>query len=376
MSRSHTTKLAAHSWLAGLVCAIALTGCVSATAADRSATPMRIELEAALAGNAQTSRQIELKGSAPARCAPVVARVTLDGTDLSIELQMPQTACDDKHSNPFDLRIDPLVSAGIPLLSGQVYRVRVYSQTDASAPTLIGFHLLDTNTGASAPTPENGFWWSEASTETGGATAGSGASLEWQSGQLAVGLFGFADNGAATWYFGSARPNGRVAAVSLVQLANGDPIFAPMGSKPSAQAGPRLELEFLSPTRARAYLVRTENNRDVQVRALLLARSHFAPGATGNTWSGQWVLVPDDKGAPRVFEFADPSSQDAETFHLVDAGSDASLDCRMGTASQRPDVCTLTANSMPIADFDQIGIDHLSGRGSDGAHVKLVRVPR
>jgi hypothetical protein len=258
----------------------------------------------------------------------------------------------------------------LPLLPAQVYRVRVYSSTNAAA-TLSAFHLLDTNATASAPTPENGFWWSE----TGGAV-GSSASLELQDGQLAVGLFGFADSGLPTWYFGTARPAGRIAAVPLVQLANGDPMFAPTGSKPTAAAGPRIEFEFISPTQARAWLVRSERGRDVQVRPLLLARSQFAAGKQGASWSGQWVLVPDDKGTPRVFEFADPSSQDAETFHLSDAGNDATLDCRLGVANRHPEVCTLSTNATPIADFDQIGLDHLTGHGSNGARMKLVRIPR
>ncbi|MEO5626519.1 MAG: hypothetical protein ABIQ70_10975, partial [Dokdonella sp.] len=256
------------------------------------------------------------------------------------------------------------------LLPGQVYRVRIYS-TANSAAMLTAFHLLDTNTSLSSPTPENGFWWSEA-----GGAVGSSASLELQEGQLAVGLFGFADSGLPTWYFGTARPNGRIAAVPLVQLANGDPMFAPTGSRPTASAGPRLEIEFISPTQARAWLVRSDGGRDVQVRPLLLARSQFAAGTQGASWSGQWVLVPDDKGTPRVFEFADPSSQDAETFHLSDVGNDATLDCRLNSASRHPEVCTLSTNSNPIVDFDQIGLDHLTGRGSNGTRMKLVRVPR
>lgn len=371
----HTTKLAANSWLAAATCALALAGCAGATAAVIGPQPLRVEFDTATSSVAQAPYRVILHGDAAARCAPAVGRVTLDGSDLSIELRSPQTACDETQRVPFNLRIDVARSTGLPLLAKQVYRVRVYSSNGATT-TLAAFHLLDTNGTASVPTPENGFWWSEAGTETGDASAGSGASFEWQDGQLAVGLFGFADNGAPTWYFGSALPSGRIAAVSLVQLANGDPMFAPAGSKPTAEAGPRMEIEFLSPTRARAWLVRSEDGRDTQVRPLLLARSHFAAGSPGSSWSGQWVLVPDDKGTPRMFEFADPSSQDAETFHLADAGSDASLDCRLGASSGHPEVCTLSSNSTTIADFDQIGLDHLSGRGSDGARVKLVRVPR
>lgn len=357
-------------------CVCALLACAGARAADGNASALRVQLDPVATGNATlVSRQIGLYGSAPARCAPEVSRVIVDGVDLSVELKAPQTGCDANRTQAFGLHVDPAASAGVPILPGQVYRVRVYANNGGTSQ-LLAFHLLDTNTPASAPTPENGFWWSEASAESGAASAGNGASIELQDGQLAIGLFGFNDGGAATWYFGTARPNGRVAAASLVQLANGDPPFAPSGSQPVAQPGPRIEIEFLSPSRAHAWLVRNEAGRDVEVRALTLARSRFAAGAVGNAWNGQWVLVPDDSGAPRVFDFSASASQDAETFHLADAGSDAGLDCRLANGAQRPQLCTLSVAATALADFDQIGLDHLAGRSSTGARVKLVRVPR
>lgn len=325
--------------------------------------------------DALTAPQIGLYGSAPAACPPAVARVTLDGADLSIGLESPQRGCDDRHLVPYTLRIDPGASAGMPMLSGKVYRVHVYS-VGAGTDSLLAFHLLDTNPPVSAPTPEDGLWWSQASVETGAASPGNGASIEIQNGQLAVGWLGFNDLGAATWYFGSARPVGRVASIALVQLANGDPPFAPTGSAPSAQAGPRLEVEFVTPTRAHAYLVRNEAGHDVEVRALTLSRSHFASGPAANAWVGQWVLIPDDNGTPRVFEFSESGSQDAGTFHLADAANDASLDCRLASGAQTPDICTLSVATAPLADFDQIGIDHLVGHGNTGVRVKLLRVPR
>lgn len=353
-----------------------LLACVGARAADGSASALRVQLEPIPAGNnTLVSRQIGLHGTAPARCVPEVARVVVDGVDLSIELKAPQTGCDATRMQAFNLHVDPARSAGIPILPGQVYRVRVYANSGGISQ-LLAFHLLDTNTPASAPTPENGFWWSEASAESGAASAGNGASIELQDGQLAIGLFGFNDGGAATWYFGTARPSGRVAAASLVQLANGDPPFAPSGNQPVAQAGPRIEIEFLSPSRAQAWLVRNEAGRDVEVRALTLARSRFAAGAAGNAWNGQWVLVPDDGGAPRLFDFSASANQDADTFRLADAGSGAGLDCRLAHDAQRPELCTLSVTATVLADFDQIGIDHLAGRSSTGARVKLVRVPR
>ncbi|MEO7065260.1 MAG: hypothetical protein ABI082_15970 [Dokdonella sp.] len=350
-------------------CVCAVMGCASAHAA---APEVHIRL---IRANALAAPQIGLYGTAEAACLPEIARVTLDGPDLSIELKSPQLACDSKDKVPFALRIDPTASAGMPLLPGQVYRTRVYSD-GSDGQHLLAFHLLDTNPPASAPTPEDGLWWSQASAENGPAAAGNGASIEFQNGQLAVGWLGFNDLGTATWYFGSAQPIGRVASIALVQLANGDPPFAPTGNAPIAQPGPRLEVEFLSPTRAHAYLVRNEAGRDVDVRALTLARSRFSSGPTASAWTGQWVLIPDDNGTPRVFEFSEPSSQDAETFHLTDTSNDASLDCRVAHGAQTPDVCTLSVATTTLADFDQIGIDHLVGRGSTGARVKLLRVPR
>lgn len=375
MSPRRTRKRLAGALRSAVICAFVVSTSVSAHATNLLPTVQRVVLQNAVATSHATP-QLVIFGSAAARCSPKLDRITLDGSDLSIELATPQTDCDAQHAQPFGLRIDPAASTGTPILPGQVYRVRVYA-TLAGGTTLVAFHLLDTTAPAAAPRPENGFWWSEADVETGPAAAGNGASIELQGDQLAVGLFGFGDSGAPTWYFGSTRAGGRVAHVALVQLANGDPMFAPVGGQPSAQAGPRLELEFLSPTRARAWLVRSEGGRDTQVRSLLLARTHFSNGPVSVAWSGQWVLVPDDKGPPRLFEFSDPSSQDAETFHLADSANDASLDCRLSSKdSQHPDICTLSVASIPVADFDQVGLDHLRGRGSNGAPVKLVRVPR
>jgi hypothetical protein len=325
----------------------------------------------------RTAPDITLSGKAAAQCAPVLDSVTLDRTDLDIGVKLPTTGCNNQRAQSFNLRINPAQSTGMPILSGQVYHVRVYASVDG-ATHLVAFRLLDnTNSPASAPVPENGFWWSQANAETGPASAGSGASIELQDGQLAVGLFGFTDVGAATWYFGSARPSGRIASVSLVQLANGDPPFAPSGSQPSAHAGPRLDLEFLSPTTARAWLIAPESSTEngyLQVRAMTLARSRFATGPVGDTWNGQWVLVDDANASARVFQFAQTSSLDAETFRLDDANSDATLECRTTSVTQQPETCSLTANSLPLADFDQVGIDRLDGHDPAGSHAKLIRL--
>ena len=360
--------------LFGALCAFALAAFGPAHAADPLLPTAQVRLASVNPRALQTPPGIYVIGRAPAQCAPTLAGVSLDGSNLDIELESPQTGCNSQRNAAYNLRADPMVHAGMPILPGQVYRVRIYAKI-GGVSQLIAFQLLDTNDAAAAPIPESGFWWSQAGKESGPASAGTGANLEWQDGQLAVSLFGFDESGLSTWSFGSTRQKGRVATVALVQLANGDPPFVAAGNTPSADYGPRLEIEFLSPVRARAWLVRHEAGRDIEVRALDLGRTSFANGPVGTAWSGQWVLVTDDSATPRLFEFADPSSQDAETFHLADEANDARLDCRLGADSRQPGLCTLSAAAVPLADFDQIGLNHLIGRNSQGARVKLLRVP-
>lgn len=372
MPSIRTRKPAIAACLGGLawVCACA----APANAAAPGVSDLRMALEPQPANAPLAPRQIAISGKAPFGCVPAIDRLSVDGADLSIVLKAQSAPCNAKNYTRFHLRADSAVSAAAPLLPGQVYRARVYS-TDNGASSLLAFGLLDTNTPASAPIPESGLWWSEASAETGAAAAGNGASIELQDGRLAVGLFGFGETGAATWQFGTAQPNGRVARVTLVQLANGDPPFAPLGNRPVAQAGPRIELEFLSPSRARAYLVRSDAGRDLEVRTLTLSRSRFASGPIGTTWSGQWVLVPDDGGTPRVFDFSAAGSQDAENFHLTDTANNAHLDCRLTAGTEHPELCTLSAAALPLADFDQVGIDRITGHTDNGTSVSLLRIP-
>jgi hypothetical protein len=317
--------------------------------------------------------RIRIGGAASAGCMPRIEGVTADGTDLSIELGAAATGCRADRRVPFHLAVDSATAPALRALSPEVYHVRVYSGSAAN-PRLIAFSLLDLST--SAPiSPESGFWWTQSDAGRPVAAA-TGASFEMQDNQLAVGLLGFSDDGAATWSFGSATLGARTAKVSLVRLSNGDPWFSPIGAEPEVQSAPRLEIEFLSPSRARAYLVRTKEDGSAEVRALMLARSAFSAGPAGTAWTGRWVLIPEDGGAPRVFEFGSPTHRDTESFRLVDAAGDAALECRLIAGAQQADACALSVAGVSVADFDQVGYDRLSGRDAGGMPIQLLRVPR
>jgi len=321
--------------------------------------------------------RIGIVGQAAANCKPSVDHVTIDGQDIGITLHSPKTGCWTNRGSAYVLHVDPAGSAAMAF--GNVYRVSVFSDAGGT-PGLVAFRVLDANAdtnaaAASAPQPESGFWWSEGAAETGPASRSTGMSLEAQGDQLAVSLFGFGDTGSPLWYFGSARQQGRLAVVPLLELRNGDPLFSPTGSRPSAVDGLRLELEFVSPARARAWLVRSDDRRDIAVRAFTLARSNFSKIDARVDWNGRWVLVGDDATGLREFEFAAPTRQDADTLRFYDAGG-ATLECRANAAASTPDLCTLSNGASPIAEFNQIGLDRLDGRDANGARVRLMRVSR
>jgi hypothetical protein len=322
---------------------------------------------------ATQSPRIRIGGTASAGCLPRVEGITADGTDLSIALAAAATGCRADRQVPFHLAVDPAASPALRVLPPAVYRVRVYSGS-ATSPRLIAFSLLDLSA-ATPVVPESGFWWTQP--EAGRtAAAGTGASFEMQDNQLAVSLLGFGDAGAATWSFGSATLGSHTAKVALVRLSNGDPWFSPIGAEPEVQSAPRLEIEFLSPSRARAYLVRSNDDGSIEVRTLALARSAFSAGPAGSAWIGRWVLIPEDGGAPRVFELGSPTHRDTESFRLVDAAGDAELDCRLVAGAQQAEACGLSVAGVPLADFDQVGYDRLSGHDAGGMPIQLLRVPR
>jgi hypothetical protein len=341
----------------------------SAAAADAG---LRVRFEAPTGLSSRQAPSIAIHGQAAANCTPKIERVDAEGLDLSVALHASRTGCDSARPSPFVLHVDTVAMAGTPLLPGQVYRLRIYSDAGGTS-SLAAFRLVDTGLSA-AVEPENGFWWSQPGAEAGPASRSTGISLESQGEQIAISLYGFADSGSATWYFGSARMRGRTVVVPLVELANGDPLFSPTGSEPIAQSGPRLEIEFLAPMRALAWLVRQQDGVDTAVRMLSLSRTRFASGEAGASWNGRWVLVADDETAPRQFEFSTPTRQDADAFHLVDGNGNASLDCRGNGAGALPDLCTLSVGADVLADFDRIGLERLDGRQGNGTGVRLIRV--
>lgn len=315
------------------------------------------------------SAPLQVSGRAPAGCPPALESIAADGLDLDLTLALPAAGCDAARRESFRLRVDP-AAAGQLLLPGQTYRVRVHLARPGGTD-LMAFRLLDTRDRTSTPLrPESGFWWLDS--ETGAsAAAASGLALETQGPQLAASLFGFDPEGRATWHFGSARLEGRVAHLELVGVE--DPGAGTGAPVPSSHPGPRLELEFLSPMRVRAWLVEVANGQDIAVHPFHLRRKPFAAGSGGHSWTGAWLLVPEGGARPRRFDFR--LLRETETgWELSDPSRGAHVSCRLRAAL--PEACTLATGDLTLARFDLIGLDRMDGLGSDSSPVMLLRLSR
>lgn len=336
---------------------------------------LRIRLASAepQSGSAAESITFELAGQAWMQCVPSLTGAAIAGSDVDVRLHWPSTACIETRTTRFTLTANFAALTGASLPRGQVYRLRVFDQDG----NLLAFRLFETDRSRSWPAPENGFWWPQAADGSAMPVAiGSGVAIESQGMQLAVNAFGYGDLGNPVWYFGGTRQNGRVASVPLVELRGGESLFSAGNSQPKAEPGPRLEIEFLSSSQARAWLVQGDRGWDRQVRELRLGRTAFARSIDPAVQlGGRWVLVSSGESPPRQFDFATGWGPTGNDFRLTDPNANAELSCRTGPAQHAADLCSLTVGGAWLADFDRIGLDRLGGHGSDGAAVQLLRIP-
>lgn len=326
---------------------------------------------------------LSLSGTWTDSCTPRVDSAVLDGADLTIQAHTTQAPCTAAQTS---YRQNFAVAGTTPVrLARAVYRVRVYLSQGNNAARLAAFQLLDLSGPQVNVLPESGFWWSVDAPDSPALT-GTGIGIERQGDHIAASLMSFDDSGAAVWYFGSAALSGRSTQIDLVRLHGGDDGFAAAGSRPVAEPGPSLAIEFHGPAQASAFLLRSQDDgRGVGVRALTLARAPFQATPAGKSWAGRWVLVGDGEAtgnvAPRVFELQQLSTVDGDGFRLDASDANARLECRLGVGTetgngQQPAVCVLSGDGAVLANFDRVGLDHLAGQTPDGVLVKLVRIPQ
>jgi hypothetical protein len=348
----------------------------SGIASEHFDDSLNIRLVAALAP--QWPPDLVIQGVWPGTCLPGVVRTSLIDTRIDVLLRSTGTGCSEV-ATPLELRVNPVRASGLAQMALGIYQVRLFLLDSAGGARLVGFRLLRAGADDVSARPESGFWWSQPTASQEPALAGSSLSIEQQGENLAVTLLSY-DRGAPVWYFGSAPMPGNIVRVPLLRMSGGDePFAAPIGN-PRAQPGLSLNLQFLGPARAQAWLLRADpaNPEGVESQELNLLRLPFESTLTGANWRGDWVLVVEDARQASVITLEDVATADAESFRLRDRGGQWLLQCRLdGLADHSiPAWCSLGSNDAIVADFDRIGLDRLSGFDTEGRPVRLVRLPR
>jgi hypothetical protein len=325
----------------------------------------------------QLPPDLEIRLDWPVSCLPAISRTTLDNWNIDVHLRGSTAHC-AAVSTPLVLKVNPARESGRDRMALGIYQVRLFLEQDDGRTEMVGFRLLQSGGDITLARPESGFWWSVQGTDFAPALSGSGVSIEQQGENIAVSLLSY-EAGSPVWYFGSATMPGNIAHVPLLRMVGGDEPFSAPFSSPGAEPGMALNLEFLGPSQANAWLVRprSEDSPALEIQPLSLMRVPFKEGPAGQHFRGEWVLVVDEARDARVFSLVNLITSDQETFRLVDKLGSVSLQCRSMDAGGHslPVFCSLTDGASVLADFDRIGLDRLSGLDANGTTVRLVRLP-
>ena len=346
------------------------------------ASPVDRDLDVRLVAASEVAPQwppdLVIEGMWPDACGPSLLRTRVVDHDIDIYLHNEKSSCAEVET-AFQLKLNPAREARLSQLLLGIYRVRLFLAHDKGSNELIAFRLLRSGGDDRRPRPESGFWWSVPTANNVPALPGNGLSIEQQGDILAVTWLSY-ESGAPAWYFGSQTMSGKIARIALSRMAGGGEAFAGPNAAPTIEPGLALNIEFLTPAHANAWLVRGQSGsiRAIEVQDLNLVRLPFAEGHPGKDWQGEWVLIVGNSTQARIINLVTLATADAETFRVSDRLGSINLQCRLDDVGGHPlaSFCSLTDGASVLADFDQVGLDRLAGQNADGTLVTLVRLPR
>lgn len=331
-----------------------------------------------VAGTPATRPRLRLQGNWPTPCLPSVDAISLDGSELRIELRSKKPLC-ARASVPFDIDVDLAPQLGRRWPTTPL-RVSVLTANTATGPSqLRGFALIAPQPGPRA-VPASGLWWPLPESDATNPMAGTGFSFEIQGDTIAAAVLGRTGSGDAIWYFGTGRLRGRTTEIDLVAATRD-------GVDGARRAGDNavLALDFDGNGRATAWLGRYEqgdNQPVLRQQVIALAHLPFAERTDGTAWQGDWVLLGATPGQPRSARQLRLSATGfiAVANYRLNGDDGSVLSCEREPGAPKaapPQRCRLAdAKGAVIADFDAIDINRLDGFAPDRTPVQLIRADR
>jgi hypothetical protein len=331
--------------------------------------------------DAGTRVRYEVRGEWPDACVPELDSIRVEDREIVLHAMLPAARCVGE-ARPFVLSSDSLPGAPQKIVANGIHHVRFeVSRSPGAEPELHGFRLLYAGNNPDPEfVPETGFWWPERGGNFDRGGPGIGMQLEVQASILSMSVFGYAEQGAATWYFGAGALTGHTAHIPLSVLQGGAGPFEAYAAPKSIDPAGSVLLELLSPSRVVMWFVRAApNGRGLLREPMSMVRFRFS--ASAESWLGRWVLIAEegDAAPTRRIDFV-RVERHGDDFALVDASGSHRLSCDVdpGRPNSPPAACRLvTSGSTELdVDFSDIALNELRGWNGSGERIVALKLNR
>jgi len=312
-------------------------------------------------------------------CIPEFERLDqIDGA-LIIHTTSAESNCLVEESN-YQFEIQPGSEfSGLFQKSG-VVPIKLFWRPDSSNLARLHAFALQPVAGNTPANPETGMWWAKPGSELTTSGPGIGFSFEIQNQQLAMLSNLYDSQGAATWFLSSGTINENVMSADLVALEGGQSLFGDYAPpQPVANPG-QVHLQFHGHASATAWFT-TAADPDVKSELLLhpieLTRYVFASSGGIEALAGRWALSESFDQARITPSQIDLRVQGAAKSVLADVSSNFQLRCTSNRALTQitPSRCQMSDTQGGLYEFDNIGLNQMSGINPNGLPVTLVRLP-
>ncbi|MCU0757196.1 MAG: hypothetical protein MUE46_19125 [Xanthomonadales bacterium] len=320
--------------------------------------------------------ELVVKGQWPDGCPVEVDSVTREDRDITIRVRREAGLICPAVVRPYELVVDPFPQGVSP--TAGVYRVRfeVLGIDGADNARLVAFELVPVANAANpGPRPESGYW----AAEKGGAfeTSGSGIGFDFelQNRILFIAANLYRDDGQSGWFIASGVVHGGVMQGELLEPKGGQPLFESYRAPREISPHARFQAEFTSASTAVFWFSQPEGAGlldPLKLMPISVNRFSFGYSDLRNVLAGDWMIAVEGQPAKRV-SFNAHRYGAANLIGAMDAGFRHELRCPI--VQDKPETlpvrCEYYDNGALIATLDQVGLQSLRGRSTNGSALVL-----
>ena len=310
-----------------------------------------------------------LSGRWPDSCHPSLLEARVDGRVVIVRTGPTDVpgGCMPEVTR-YQLRV-PM--SGAELDAAGTWQLRAYFGAEPDGVySLFGFELFELGA-ATTFRPEAGLWSPRSRTEHQTSGPGTGFAMDFQLDRVTLMANVYEPTGEPTWLIGNGRMEGRIGRTDLMGFVGGQALFGDYVAPGAAVQAAQVRIEFHSRSTATLWLsAPLGNGPGILLQPLPISRFLFGHPGNRAALRGSWQLL--DRSLP--------------TLHLEPTGAgghevrDYALGLRLTCEGRAaPDVLPTRCRLLDdegnlVAEFDDIGLDGMSGHAADGTLVRAVRL--